>query len=233
MIKGILFDLDGTLLDIDIHILLSNYLNKLGPVVAPIFDTDTKTAVDLVNGGVAAMFDEHPGATNQEAFNSYIFKKTRVELDHPEIQKVLDTFYSKVFPTLQSHEKPIQNNAQVLSICEGMGLKMGVATQPIFPMLAQQARIRWAEVDDFNFAAVSSYENSYSVKPDAGYFKMMAERIGVEPQECLMVGDEPLLDMGAQSYGFKTFYVGTKPQEFEADGAGTLFELIDYLDKQV
>lgn len=230
MIKGILFDLDGTLLDINIHILLSNYLNKLGPVVAPIFDTDAHTAVNLVNGGVAAMFDEHSGITNQEAFNSYIFKKTRVELDRPEIQEVLDTFYSTEFPALRSHEKPIQHNAQVLSTCKSMGLKMGIATQPIFPMLAQQARIKWAEVDGFDFLAVSSYENSYSVKPDAGYFRMMAERIGVEPEECLMVGDEPLLDMGAQSHGFKTFYVGSKPQELESDGEGTLFDLINYLD---
>lgn len=229
MIKGVLFDLDGTLLDIDMDALLAVYFENLAPVVAPLFGTDLEAAIDLVNQGTRAMFAEHPGSTNEEAFNAFIFEQTGLDLSESENSAPLDKFYADVFPTFQGRVRPFEHTSRALEMCRELGLPVGIATQPIFPKLAQCARLKWAGVDTFEFAAVSSYENSYSTKPDGGYFKLMAERIGVAPEHCVMVGDEPLLDMKAKEYGFKTFYVGSKPQIFEADGTGSLADFIEFV----
>jgi FMN phosphatase YigB (HAD superfamily) len=48
----------------------------------------------------------------------------------------------------------------------------------------------------------------YACKPRARYFEQIASMLGVSPTECLMVGDDPQLDLPASGTGMRTFYVG-------------------------
>lgn len=228
-IEGVLFDLDGTLLDIDIDALITEYFAKLGPIIAPDLNRSVDDAIKVIYGGTEAMFTNHVGQTNKEIFNAYVLEQTGADYNDPTVSGPIDRFYHEVFPTLQGSSKPFEATRLALDTCFELGLKVGIATQPIFPSPATQARMRWATINDYDLPVVSTYENSESTKPMAHYFCDMADRIGVDPSRCIMVGDEPVLDMNAAEVGMTTFYVGSKDEVRKPNARGTLGDFASFV----
>jgi HAD superfamily hydrolase (TIGR01549 family) len=227
-IEGILFDLDGTLLQIDINELIGDYFSALAPVIAPILGVDEKTAMALVGGGVEAMIEPHEG-TNQEVFDAFLREHTGVDLGEEANRRTIEDFYREVFPTLQGSARPVEGAREAIEATQSRGLPIAIATHPIFPALATKARLEWAGLGDLDLPVVSSYENSSSTKPHPSYFEEMAQRIGVDPPNCVMIGDDPVLDMSAAQTGMMTFFVGENP-DVEATWRGTLADFIALLD---
>jgi len=207
-IEAVLFDLDGTLLDIDFPELMREYLGGLAPVVADLLDVSPREAVDLVIQGTETMQSAHPGQTNKEAFDAYLLYRTGVNINEPAPEKVLSTFYREVFPTFRAGHGPFADTCRVVETCLALDLPIGIATQPVFPEVATRARMRWAGLDTFDLPIVSTYETFSWTKPYPEYFLSMARRLDVDPARCLMVGDDAVLDMAAADVGMTTFYVG-------------------------
>ncbi len=109
-------------------------------------------------------------------------------------------------------------------------MKTVVATNPIFPAAAIRERMSWAGISDVPFELVTTYEIMHAAKPDLDYYRSIAEIIGCDPCDCLMVGDDAVLDMVAADIGMRTFYVGPPPLP-AADYAGTLEELAELLPR--
>jgi len=216
--------MDGTLLDIDIDELIGAYFTALAPVIAPILDTDERTAMKVVEAGVKAMMTPHSGS-NKEAFDARIEELTGINLGDPENERTIDAFYRDVFPTLRGNARPIPGAETAIKTCQSLGLPIGIATQPIFPEGAIHARLDWAGLSDLSLDIVSTYENSLATKPHPEYFLQMAQRIGVDPTKCVMVGDDSYLDMNAAKVGMMTFYVGTDAN-IDCTWRGTLEDLV-------
>jgi FMN phosphatase YigB (HAD superfamily) len=105
-----------------------------------------------------------------------------------------------------------------------------LATNPIFPLAAIEERARWAGFDSGTFDMVTSYETARATKPSPMYFLDIAAHLGLDPHECLMVGDDRDLDLPAAEVGMQTFYVGRDPDA--ADGAsGSLLDLVGRLSE--
>jgi FMN phosphatase YigB (HAD superfamily) len=68
-----------------------------------------------------------------------------------------------------------------------------------------ESRLRWAGVDPAAAEFITSYETSRYCKPDPGYYREVAERLGAAPEECLMVGNDVGEDMPAEEVGMKVF----------------------------
>ena len=60
-------------------------------------------------------------------------------------------------------------------------------------------------VDDFE--GYTTYENSTYCKPDPRYFSQVAERFGLDPEECLMVGNDAEEDLAAAKTGMQVFLI--------------------------
>ena len=80
-----------------------------------------------------------------------------------------------------------------------------LATNPIFPMVATRQRIAWAGLTEKDFELCTTYENIGVSKPNPAYYTEIAKRIGVAPEECLMVGNDVAEDMVAEKAGMKVF----------------------------
>jgi HAD superfamily hydrolase (TIGR01549 family) len=135
-----------------------------------------------------------------------------------------------VFPGLRGEFGPMPGARRALETSLGLGLKVAIATNPIFPRSAVDERLRWAQVADIEVDVVTSYENMHATKPHAAYFAEVAELLGVEPSECLMVGDDRQLDMSAADLGMRTFYAG-RGSRILADWCGTLNDLAELLPR--
>jgi FMN phosphatase YigB (HAD superfamily) len=68
----------------------------------------------------------------------------------------------------------------------------------------------------------------HACKPHAAYYLEIAEMLAVEPEDCLMVGDDPTLDMPASAVGMMTYFVGDAPG-VRADLFGDLDALSEML----
>lgn len=215
--RGILFDMDGTLLDIDLGAFLRRYFGALGTAAAGGFP-----GLDIMPAIMAstnAMMDQHPGRTNRDVFYEDFLARTGVDLG--EHWPVFETFYREVFPTLRDGEGPRAGARAAVEAALDLGFSVAIATNPIFPQVAQRTRLSWAGLDDLDLPIVTSYEDLHACKPDPAYFMETAALMGVDPRECVMVGDDRSLDLAAADVGMRTYYVGPD-RNAHADWRGDL-----------
>jgi FMN phosphatase YigB (HAD superfamily) len=206
-VLGILFDMDGTLLDIDLGAFLRRYFAALAAVAAVSFP-----GIEIMPAILAstdAMQRSHPGSTNRDVFYADFLERTGIDLG--EHWPVFEQFYQEVFPTLRRGEGPHAGAREAVETALGLGMPVAIATNPIFPQIAQRTRLAWAGLGDLDLPIVTSYEDLHACKPDPAYFTETAGLIGVDRRECVMVGDDRSLDLAAADVGMRTFYVGEDP----------------------
>jgi FMN phosphatase YigB (HAD superfamily) len=223
---GVLFDLDGTLLDLDLGAFLRGYFDAIGAVASARFP-----GVDVMSGILAsteAMQARHPGRTNRDVFYEDFAARTGIDLNRS--WDVFEGFYRDVFPTLGEGYRPMPGGREAVACALEIGCKVAVATQPIFPRLAIEHRLRWAGLADVPFDAITTYEIMGACKPHGEYFRQTAAMLGCRPSECIMVGDDRFLDMPAADVGMRTFYVGHS-SGVVADFTGTLGDLTSLLPR--
>ena len=87
-----------------------------------------------------------------------------------------------------------------------MGLRVALATNPIFPAVATESRIRWAGLEPEDFELYTTYESNGYCKPNPAYYREVAAKLGVDPAQCLMVGNDVEEDMeAAEQTGMRVF----------------------------
>jgi FMN phosphatase YigB (HAD superfamily) len=218
----VLFDLDGTLLDISLDCFLRDYFAALGPVVAEVVPgISAQEGRSAVLAASEAMSSPHPGMTNRDAFNARFRALTEVDLDLEEFALPFERFYREIFPSLRGSFGPTPGARNAVKLCLELGLRVAIATNPIFPRDAIMERMRWAGIGDLKVHAITTYENMHSTKPHPAYFAETAAMLGVNPASCIMVGDDRALDMPAADLGMRTFYVGSD-RKVPSDWSGTL-----------
>ena len=94
---------------------------------------------------------------------------------------------------------------QVLDELGRSGLRLVVATNPVFPLMAQLKRLSWVGLASERFELITHLENTSFVKPRTGYYHEICGKIGERPGDCLMVGNDGVNDMAAARAGMKTY----------------------------
>ncbi len=67
---------------------------------------------------------------------------------------------------------------------------MILATNLIFPRVGVLSRMRWTGLKEEDFTRITDYEKSSFCKPFPKYFSEILSVLGLNPQECLMVGND-------------------------------------------
>lgn len=198
----VLFDLDGTLLPMDNDAFTKSYFKLLAAKLAP-YGYESKQLVDAVWAGTAAMVKNDGKSSNEEKFwqkFSEIYGE-KATTDKP----IFDEFYEKEFQKAKSVCGYNPKAAETVRKVKEMGLRTVLATNPIFPHNATESRIRWAGLEPEDFELYTTYENTGFCKPNPDYYKDIINRIGVNANECLMVGNDVTEDMVAKTIGMKVF----------------------------
>lgn len=202
MTTTVLFDLDGTLLPMDQDLFVRSYFKMMAVKVAP-FGYDAHALVDAIWKGTAAMARNDGTETNEEAFWKCFASLLgeRVYRDKP----LFDEFYAKEFQNARSVCGYTPRANECVQLVRSLGLRVALATNPLFPAVATMSRIGWAGLKPEDFEFVTTYENSSFAKPNPAYYTFVAETLGVKPEECLMVGNDAAEDTPASSVGMKVF----------------------------
>ena len=115
-------------------------------------------------------------------------------------------------------------------------MRVILATNPIFPAVATRARIRWAGLDESDFEFVTSYENSCHCKPNPEYYRDILNRLGIDPEGCLMVGNDAVEDTAAKKLGMDVFLLTdcliNKGVDITGYPQGSFDDLMAYIEKK-
>lgn len=204
MIRACLFDLDGTLLPLDTDRFIEVYMRELAPCVAHVVPTDR--LIPAIWRAIKAMVENNdPEKTNEEVFEQHFLSLTGLEKE--SIWPLFDQFYRERFPQLKKHTRPTDLARRVVQAALDRGCRVVVATNPVFPRVAIEERMRWAGVDDLPFEWVTYFEETRYCKPRIEYYRDIIDRIGLDPGECVMIGNDMQEDMVASTLGMSTYWV--------------------------
>lgn len=205
MKQAILFDLDGTLLPMDQEEFTNGYFRLLAAKMAP-YGYDPRQLVDALWQGVGAMVKNDGGAVNSERFWA-VFDRAmgkNCRADEP----VFDGFYRNEFRQAVRFTQPSPLSAELARTARSKAEYVILATNPIFPRCGQVTRLGFVGLSDTDFHWVTDYENSRFCKPNPAYYQDILARFGLQPGECVMVGNDMEEDIvPAAGLGMETFLV--------------------------
>lgn len=247
--RAILFDLDGTLLDLDIDRFMPRYIEALTTELEPILKPDRFR--EALMAGTFAMIQNDGSTTNEDAFWTTFEKKSG--LDRRPLLPRTDRFYREVFPRLADVARPVEAAPRVVQAAKETGAILVLATNAIFPKTAIVERLRWAGVDPAVFDLITSYETMHAAKPNPKYYLEICRKVGVEPHGAVMIGNDPELDVrAAQAAGISAYLVtdvtpaGTMEQQFahtaadataqspaRPDGQGSLIDAVAFFQERI
>lgn len=231
----ILFDLDGTLLPIDMDIFIKRYFKLLSGHFAELFEPEY--FIDVVNKATMQMIKNNGENTNQEVFSEHFFNLIKIEEIKNSKEEIWDRFYDfyeNKFPTLNKYFELDDLGYKMVEAAKDKNFNIVIATNPLFPIEAIESRLEWINLNPDDFLYITSYENMHYCKPNIGYYREILDKINGIPQDCVMVGNDMRDDMVANKIKIKTFLtedflVKREGVDITPDWRGNRKQLIEHI----
>ena len=230
-ITTVLFDLDGTLLPMNQDAFIKAYFGGLARRLAP-HGYDPQKLIDAIWQGTAAMIKNDGSRSNEELF----WQGFEIAYGKPARQdeELFAAYYREDFDNVSTTCGNTPLAREIIDTVKARGLRVALATNPIFPAMATERRIAWAGLSTSDFELYTTYENSRFCKPTPAYYLDIMQTLGVTPEECLMVGNDVVEDMVAQTLGSRVFLltddlINPKNVDISLYPHGSYTELLDFI----
>ena len=212
-IKGVVFDLDNTLLD---FMQMKEFAVKAA--VKGMIEAGLLVDEDQSYREIIAIYEEF-GWENQQVFDVFIEKQVGY-VEHKFLAAGIVAYRRAREANLMAYP----NVNKTLMALTKAGIKLGVVSDA--PSREAWLRIYYLNLYHF-FDVVITFDDSGERKPSAVPFKMSLEALQLEPKETIMVGDWPERDVeGAQQIGMKTEFA-RYGDTFGTVNSGADWDLVD------
>ncbi len=202
--KAILFDLDAT---------LAPYVQK---EMSHVFFSAVEEFGHAK--GLGASFGEafnyafnkmkkNDGTTlNKDVFTSAFYEKLPyLEWD---LDGLMDEFYGDFFAERVRHVVRFRGSEkEMLHRLRGAGKKVICATNPVFPLSATVTRMSLSGFMPEDFDFVTHHFDCTYCKPRPEYFEEILSAFSLKADECIMIGNDTLDDLGAPLAGIRTVLI--------------------------
>ena len=202
-ITTILFDLDGTLIGMNQDEFIRLYFHTLLDKLAEL-GYDRARMYEALERSIFCTKHNDGRCTNEERFWQTFNEMT--DGPHEELNDALIGFYRNEFTEVLEKSCSLYPRAKdILASVRRKGLRIILATNPLFPAIATHNRIRLGGMDPSDFEYITTYENSSYCKPNPEYFTELLQKIGVCADECVMIGNDTRDDFSAHALGIPVF----------------------------
>ena len=231
-ITTVLFDLDGTLLPMDQDTFIGAYSGGLAMAIAS-HGFDKATLGKALWAGISSMVKNDGRRTNEEAFNEAF--SAVLGMDIAKMQKSFDEYYVSEFDKVKNVCGYNEKSAETVRKIKSKGFRVALATNPFFPSTATEQRIGWTGLEPSEFEIYTTFEDSHFCKPNLDYYREVMEKLGIIPEECLMVGNDVGEDMIAEQLGCKVFLltdclINKENKDISIYPNGSFEELMKFID---
>ncbi len=228
-ITTVLIDLDGTLLPFEQDDFVKAYFSELCKRLAPL-GYEPQHTVKSVWAGTKSMILNDGSRPNSAAFWE-TFNAMNPGL--PDARNECDDFYIHEFDKARCSLKYIPDRKLLIDRLKAAGMKVVLATNPIFPLDGVKTRMKWANLSEQDFELITYYDNSTFCKPNPAYFQEILGKIGENPESCVMIGNSVSEDMIAEKLGIKVFLANEfieNPDKLDYSNypQGTLDDAVDF-----
>lgn len=213
MIKAVLLDLDNTLIHNPDRLFANAFSQAWNDYLSDALHIHDATAIlrSCIN-----QFSQ-PGIHTRSNYAVLIDNiADQSNLSRTQIIECLASFFEGAnYRNVISQITPIAGAGDLITELSARNLAVVIATNPIYPLNAILARLKQAGLPDNPeyYAFISSAENMHYAKPNPAYFAEILGRVGVEPDEAIIIGDSLTNDiMPAHIIGMRSVYTGDKQQ---------------------
>ncbi|MFS1513790.1 HAD family hydrolase [Chengkuizengella sp. SCS-71B] len=218
MHKGIIFDLDDTLLDRSksfgkfLELFMEQYFNSLSPL-------KKSQHIEMIK-----KIDYFGYTKKEETFNQ--IRETFIWEVKPELDELMEFYFTNYVQCAVLMEHTVE----LLEFCKQNNYKLGLVTNGRNQI--QYGKIDLLEIRDY-FDVIIVSEEAGVKKPDQQIFQMALERLNLLPHEAIFVGDHPKNDMfGSSQVGMKAVWVD-KNQKWDESLAVTPVKTIKKLNELI
>lgn len=208
------------------------YYQYLNPLMQP-HGYEPQLLTDTIERGIYAMAKNDGAATNETVFWR-VFEAQYGERAVTD-RHLLDRFYRDEFGKIAAICHPTPYAKRAVERAKENGRRVILATNPFFPAVATEQRIRWAGLEPDDFERYTTYEDTYHCKPNLDYYRDILNALDLTADECLMVGNDVGEDMIAKDLGMQVFLltdhlINRKGADISAYPHGSFPELLEFLD---
>lgn len=201
--KAVLFDLDGTLLPLDIEKFMKLYFYEMSKAFEGILDMDM--LVEKVMAATKVMVSDTTDMTNEEVFmNAY---GHLISEDITLHQERWANFYEDGYKKVKASSGLSKEMISSVHMLKEKGYRVILVTNPLFPQVAIEERIKWAGLEPDDFDYVTSFERNHFCKPQIQLYEEVLRHNKLEAKECLMVGNDVQEDMVVSKLGMETYLI--------------------------
>jgi HAD superfamily hydrolase (TIGR01549 family) len=200
--KTILFDLDGTLIGMELEAFTQAYVQSITAFMSDVWDP--KAFGKSLMKGLYAMVSDMGENTNEQTFWNSM--EADFGQDMRTVGQRLLSYYENEFEACKSAIIPRKEAQDFINRAKGK-YRLVLATNPVFPIEAVKKRLEWGGIDLDAFEYISVYDNSTQNKPHAAYYQELIDKLDLDPAECIMVGNDVQEDGAAKLAGIDVFIV--------------------------
>ncbi len=223
MILGIVFDLGDTLVTQE-SLAGSAACHEGAGAILPIvhehghwFPSQEQLAAALgesFHEAVVAAYDGDLAQPEAERVFLEALRELECELPPELARSTLDAYFQPFYDGMA----PIGEIIPMLTFARSLGLRLGLLANILWGEDLLRERLARLGIANFMAATLLSSEIGW-MKPYPTTFREIARRLGLEPAEVVMIGDDPVVDvLGARRAGLKAVWKRTDPDQEPAPG---------------
>ncbi len=231
--KALLFDLDGTLLPMDREEFVRAYLPEISAAGSSL-GNPRMIADSILKGSYAMAKSANPEQTLEQVFWETFAKLSGITRQSSEA--IFNNYYlSSAFDRLQTLTPAEPLVSEIISAAKHTGLRLILATSPMFPRVAIEKRVAWAGLKPDDFEHITTYEQYHAAKPHRLYFEEILGNLGLTAGECIMIGNDAREDLPAPTeMGMETFLlldhaIIPEGMEYRCDHQGRYADLLEFI----
>jgi len=204
-IKVLLVDLDGTLVGAKDVPLAIDFVVRAIKTVRDY--GGTRKAIRALNAVQSALLSKPKNDNSKTNATKAVESFAEVlNMGVDQAQNVLVEGTRKIFPKLQKHFYPIEGAKNFIEWAKDH-YPLVLATNPVWPLDIVELRIKWAGIDPKIFKRITLAKEMSAAKPWHRYYEEILQQEGLNPEECLLIGNDLKKDLPATEVGIRTFII--------------------------
>lgn len=222
MIKIVLFDLDGTLVRVDTDAFVREYIRLLSEALAQTLQQPAELFANAIRAAIRAVIaDLDPSCNNRAVFERAFTETLAMPLEG--LREAFERAQTAIFPSLAPFFAPDPAAVPLLHRLLERDIAVAIVTNPVFSLGTIYQRMSWGGLPlDLPYALITSLEEMHFAKPQPHLYEEVLARIGYEPDQAIMVGDDFRNDIAStQAIGMHAYWL---------NGAQTLATFADEVE---